>query len=295
MTTIDHTGLDSEQVEAFSERLFEAALNGIELLDVVLGLRLGLYNVLAGRRAMTSTEVAEAAGIAERYCREWLEQQAAAGIVDVDDAGADAAARRYTLAPAKAHVLLEKDSEACLAPFAEAVAVAAHWLDQLQAAYRTGAGIPYSDFGVHDLQAAMSRPVFRNHLVQNWLPALPDVHAKLTAGTARIAEIGCGEGVAAVDIARAFPGVRVDASDPDEASIAAARRLAHAEGVADRIRFEVRGAAQITTTDRYDLVYCVEMLHDVSDPVGVLAAMRDLRADDGVVLVVDERDRKSVV
>lgn len=289
MTTIDRPTPDAEQVEAFSERLFGAVLDGVELLDIVLGMRLGLYRVLAQRASTTSGELARAAGIAERYAREWLEQQAAAAILDVDDPAADPGSRRYTLSPAKAHVLLERDSDAYMAPFVEVIIVAARWVDQLESAYRTGAGIPYADFGIHDLQAAMSRPSFKNHLVQSWLPALPDVHAKLAAGTARVAEIGCGEGVAAVEIAKAFPGAGIDGFDPDDASIAAARRIAAEEGVADRVRFEVSDAAGTTAAGPYDLVYCVEMLHDVSDPVGVLAAMRRLRGEDGAVLVVDER------
>lgn len=289
MTTIDPVAADTEQVEAFSERLFDAALTGLELLDIVLGLRLRLYHTLAEHPRCTGAELADRAGIGERYAREWLEQQASAGILEVEDASVEAASRRYTLPPAKAHVLLERDSEAYMAPFIEAIAVGAGWLDQLESAYRAGTGIPYGDFGIHDLQAAMSGPVLKNHLVQNWLPALPDVHAKLAAGTARVAEIGCGEGVAAVEVAKAFPAVRIDGYDPDDASIAASRRLASAEGVADRVRFEVTDAAGIAADGRYDLVYCVEMLHDVSDPVGVLAAMRALRGDDGAVLVVDER------
>lgn len=289
MTTTDRQETESTQVEGFAERLFDASLQAMELIDIVLGLRLGLYPVLAANPAVTSGEFARAAGIGERYAREWLEQQAVSGILDVDDPDAEAMARRYTLPPARAHVLLERDSEAYLAPFVEAIAIVPQWLDRLESAYRTGAGIPYEDFAVHDIQAAMTRPIFKNQLVQTWLPALPDVHAKLSAGTARIAEIGCGEGVAAVEIAKAFPGVRVDGFDPDPASIDAARQTAAEEGVADRVRFEVRTAEEIENPERYDLVYCVEMLHDVSDPVGVLRAMRGLRGDDGTVLVVDER------
>ncbi|MGH8777254.1 MAG: SAM-dependent methyltransferase [Jiangellaceae bacterium] len=102
-------------------------------------------------------------------------------------------------------------------------------------------------------------------------------------------EIGCGEGVAAVQIARAFPGVTVDGYDLDEKSIAAARTEADAVGVADRVRFEVCDAAADAVDGDYDLVFCVEMLHDVSDPVGVLGTMRRLRAPGGAVLVIDER------
>jgi SAM-dependent methyltransferase len=279
---------DPDEVERFAVRMFRDGLSAMELIDCALGLRLGLYESLMAGPA-TPADLAAHAGIGRRYAREWLEQQAAAGILDVEDVDAGDEERRYRLSPARAHVLLERDSEAYMGALTESVVVAATWLPMLEPAYRAGSGIPYAAYGVHDRQAAFSRPQFVNQLVQSWLPALPDVRARLTAGTARLAEIGCGEGIAAVTIGRAFPGVVVHGYDLDDASIAAARRNADEAGVADRVRFEVADAASRTAAEPYDLVYCIEMLHDANDPVGVLSAMRRLRADGGAVLVVDER------
>jgi SAM-dependent methyltransferase len=283
---------ESAHVERVAGMLFEAGLATVELVNVALGLRLGLYAALSEGPA-TSGDLAARGGIGERYAREWLEQQAAAGMLAVDSVGADAAERRYSLPAPHRHVLLEKDSDACMGPLVESAVMAATWLPLLEPAYRTGAGVSYAEFGVHDVQAAFSRPVFANHLVQTWLPALPDVHAKLVAGVARVIDIGCGEGLAAVTIARSFPGVHVDGIDLDDSSIAAARRHAVEQGVRDRVRFEVADAATdvsaVAAPGSYDLVVCFEMLHDVSDPVAVLAAMRRLRAPEGAVLVVDER------
>ena len=288
-TTTPVTDDLADDIEGFAGRLFEAALGGMEVLNVVLGARLGLYRSLAEAHPTTPAELAARAGIDARYAREWLEQQAAAGVLNVEILGVDDEARRYSLPPARAHVLLEEDSEAYMVALAEAVAVAATWLPLVERAFRSGGGIPYGAYGVHDVQAAFTRPVFKNHLVQSWLPALPDIHVKLVAGTARVAEVGCGEGLAAIVIAEAFPGVTVEGFDLDDASIAAARRHAGAAGLADRVRFEVGDAATLTADDTYDLVFCVEMLHDTSDPVGVLAGMRALCARGGAVLVVDER------
>ena len=133
-------------------------------------------------------------------------------------------------------------------------------------------------------------PVFVNHLTQNWLPALPDLQAKLEAGEpVRIAEVGCGEGLAAITIARTHPNAEIDGFDLDEASIAIATEQAAAAGLSDRVRFAVRDAADPTITGTYDLVLAIEMLHDVPDPVGILRTMRRLAGDHGAVLVVDER------
>ena len=233
--TITITEHDAAQVEALSGRLFIAGLEALELLNVELGLRLGLYAVLAEQGPCTTGELAAAAGIAERYAREWLEQQAVTGIVDVDDVTADAAARRYGLPAGHAHVLLDPDSPANTTALAAFVAEAGRMVPAVVEAFRTGGGVPYADYAIHDLQAAFTRPVFVNNLLQEWLPALPDIHARLVVGDVlRIAEIGCGEGIAIITIARAFPNVIAHGFDLDEASIAAARKNAAEAGVGDR-------------------------------------------------------------
>jgi 2-polyprenyl-3-methyl-5-hydroxy-6-metoxy-1,4-benzoquinol methylase len=160
--------------------------------------------------------------------------------------------------------------------------------------FRTGAGAAFGLFDLHDLQAAFTRPVFVNHLTQHWLPALPDVQSRLAAGDPlRIAEVGCGEGLAAITIARTYANAAIDGYDLDEASIASARKAAADAGVSDRARFEVRDAADPTIEGDYDLVMAIEMLHDVPDPVGILRTMKTLAGDAGAVLVVDERTEDS--
>ena len=201
-----------------------------------------------------------------------------------------ASERRFTLPNAHAHVLIDDDSEACMKPCAAVVPWVGKALDIMVDEFRSGTGAAFGGFDLHDLQAAFTRPVFLNHLTQSWLPALPEIHAMLEAGErVRIAEVGCGEGLAGITIAKAYPGAEVDGYDLDDASIAVARRDAEAEGVADRVRFEVRDAADPAIIGDYDLVMAIEMLHDVPDPVGILRTMKKLAGERGVVLVVDER------
>lgn len=288
-TTAPPTDSVAAEIEAFAGRLFQDSLAALEVLTVHIGNRLGLYRILAERGPSTTAELGDAAGIAERYAREWLEQQAAAGLVAVDDTEAAPEVRRFHLPAGHAHVLLEEDSDAYMVPLADGAAAAYGWVPMLLDAFRAGTGIAYPAFALDGIQAAFSRPSFRNHLVQTWLPALPEVHARLVDGTARICEIGCGQGVAALTIAEAFPGVRIDAYDSDDASIAAARQRAADAGVTDRVRFEVCDATELAPRGDYDLVWCAEVIHDAADPVGILAAMRGLRAPTGTVLVVDER------
>jgi 2-polyprenyl-3-methyl-5-hydroxy-6-metoxy-1,4-benzoquinol methylase len=290
MTSITLTDDDGAKVEEFAGNLFMACLATMELANVELGVRLGLYEALAGAGAITAEELAQAAGIAPRYAREWLEQQAVAGVLDVDDVSRAAEERRFTLPNAHAHVLLDDDSEACMKPCAAVVPWVGKALDIMVEEFRRGTGAAFGLFDLHDVQAAFTRPVFANHLVQNWLPALGEVQAKLDAGTpVRIAEVGCGEGLAAITIARAYPNAEVDGYDLDDASIAVARKAAADAGVADRARFEVRDAADPSIAGAYDLVMAIEMLHDMPDPVGILRTMKKLAGADGTVLVVDER------
>ncbi|MEA3018943.1 MAG: hypothetical protein QOI47_467 [Actinomycetota bacterium] len=289
MPTIELTPEDEAEVEELAGNLFMACLATMELANVELGVRLGLYEALVGVGPTTARDLARSAGIAERYAQEWLEQQAVAGVVQVDDTSRPAGERRFTLSNAHAHVLLDDDSEACMKACAAVVPWVGRAIDIMVDEFRSGTGAAFGRFDLHDVQAAFTRPVFANHLTQTWLPALPDVQAKLASGKVRIAEIGCGQGLASITIARAYPNAAIDGFDLDDASITAARQAAVDAGVADRARFEVRDAADPAIAGDYDLVMAVEMLHDVPDPVGILRTMRKLAGDEGAVLVVDER------
>ena len=294
MSTITLTEEDESSVEEFSAGLFGACLATMELANVELGIRLGLYDALAGAGPLTAGALAERTQIAERYAREWLEQQAVAGVVVVDDVTKHPDERRFELPNVHAHVLLDDDSEACMKACAAVVPWVAKAIDIMVEEFRKGEGVAFGHFDLHDVQAAFTRPVFVNHLTQSWLPALTEIQRKLTAGEpVRIAEIGCGEGLAAITIARAYPTAHVDGYDLDEASIAAASRAATRANVADRVHFELRDAADPEIRGDYDLVMAIEMLHDVPDPVGILRTMRNLAGTHGTVLIVDERTEES--
>jgi hypothetical protein len=172
MTPIELTADDEARVEELAGNLFLACLATVELANVELGVRLGLYEALAGAGAMTPGALAAKAGIAERYAQEWLEQQAVAGIVDVEDTAKPALERRFILSNAHAHVLLDDDSEACMKPCAAVVPWVGKAIDIMVEEFRRGDGAAFGLFDLHDIQAAFTRPVFANHLTQNWLPAL---------------------------------------------------------------------------------------------------------------------------
>jgi 2-polyprenyl-3-methyl-5-hydroxy-6-metoxy-1,4-benzoquinol methylase len=272
---------------ALEERVFGAATGALELFGIYLGDRLGLYDTLRGGDAYTADELAAACGIHPRYAREWLEQQAVAGVLVVDDAGKSAEARRYALPAEHVGIVADATDGSYLAPFARMVVGIANALDEVVAAYRTGDGVPFARYGadLRDGQGSINRPAFSTALVDSWVPAMSGAAAKLKAG-GRAADIGCGQGWAAIAIASAFPGAEVWGLDNDPASIEDAR--ANAEAAGERVRFECADASALADHGPFDLVMLLEVLHDLARPVEVLEAARNALAHDGAILVADE-------
>ena len=282
----------SQQRGELAERLLRSAGGVFEIFTVYIGHRLGLYAALARMDDATPAELATSTGLQERYVREWLEQQAVIGILRVDDPSAPPSERRFWLPAGHAEVLAEPDSLDYLAPLAQLAVGATRPIHAVLEAFRFGGGVPYADYGadVRDGQAGMNRAMFLELLGSEWLPSIPDVHQRLSsARSARVADLGCGAGWSSIAMARAYPRILVDGFDLDEASVAQARANAWNAGLAGRVAFHVRDAAEATHRGGYDLVTAFECLHDMADPVGVLRTMRSLLNEHGVVLVVDER------
>ena len=284
----------TERTDELAERLFGSMLGSMEVLTVYLGDRLGLYRALTDGPA-TPEDLAARAGIHPRYAREWLEQQAAAGIVDVDgEMSVDGSTRRYELPTEHAEVLIDQDSLSHVTPFARMIVAAAQQLPALMQAYREGGGVSWSQFGpdMREGQEYGNRPAFLRLLAADWFPAMPDIHDRLTAGPSRVADIGCGGGWSTLAIAKAYPQATVEGYDIDEPSIERARGHAHALGMADRVRFHTRDLEELDPGS-YDLVTAFECIHDMPHPVEVLASMHRLAGEDGIVLVMDERVAES--
>jgi len=273
-------------------RLFEASLGMFDLLAVYLGERLGLYRALHDGGLATAPELAARAGIDARYAREWLEQQAASGMLDVDDAGAAPDDRRFSLPDAFADPLLDPDSPYSISPLARAVVACSGVMPQLLRAYRTGRGVEWADYGPDMIegQGDFNRPWLRGSFGSEILPAIPDVHARLTATPpARVADVACGVGWAGIAIANAYPGVMVDGFDLDPSSIELARKNADAAGVSDRVHFDVRDAGDPAAIGQYDVAVVIEAIHDMARPVEALAAIRRMLRPGAVALIADEK------
>jgi SAM-dependent methyltransferase len=285
----DQTATAEPTADQLAERLITDSIAAMETMNVSLGVSLGLYQALADGPS-DARQLAERSGIHPRYAREWLEQQAVAGILQAEDGHADLYSRSFTLPEPHREVLVDGDSAAYLGTLPGFVASIAGVLPDVAAAFRTGGGVAYEAYGEltrHGI-AGMNRPMYRSQLA-GWLAALPDVRQRLAAGQAHVLDLGCGTGASTVALATMFPQVRVHGVDLDAASVAEAREHAAAAGLADRVTFAQADAASVTGADRYQLVCVFEALHDMADPIAALRAAHGLLAPGGVVLVGDER------
>jgi len=296
MTVTDSPIDAAAQRDALGERIFEQLLVSTELLTVDLGLRTGLYHALSELGTANPAELAGAAGVHPRYAREWLEQQAVAGYVQVATHSDDDAERRYLLPPGHAEALLDPDSPGYVGAASPNLVGLAGVIREVSAAYRAGTGVPYSDYG-EDIRhgiGGFNRPMFVNDLAATWMAAVPDLHAKLVAAPApRILDVGSGTGWSTIALARAYPRATVVGLDMDEASVTEARQAAHQAGVSDRVEFVRADAADTGLDGTFDLITIFEALHDMAHPVVVLEHLRSLLADGASIIVGDERVAES--
>jgi 2-polyprenyl-3-methyl-5-hydroxy-6-metoxy-1,4-benzoquinol methylase len=282
--------------EEIAGRLYEAMLGGFDLFAVYLGDRLGFYRSLAADGPATSAQLAERTGAAERYVREWLEQQVVTGFLTVDDHAQPPTERIFTLPPGYEAVFVDPESFIGMAQGAQIFAGAVAPLPRLLEAFRTGDGVPYDAYG-YDLaagQARFNRPMLLHQLAQEYIPAMPDIHARLqTDPPAKVADIGMGMAWSSIGLARGYPTITIDGYDLDAYSVEQANANVAAEGLSDRVVCHCRDAGDPELAGQYDFALAVECVHDMAKPVAVLSAMRRLVGPGGTVLIVDERADES--
>lgn len=272
------------------EKFFGSILAAAEVSAAYLGDRLGWYEALAHHGPCTAEELARATASDDRYAQEWLEHQTVAGYLKVIDASAPPEQRRFELPAAHAEVLTDRESLSYIMPLARLVAGLGKSLDELTNAYRTGTGVPWSHHGPdgRESQGDANRPMFLHQLGPEYLASIPEVADALSAG-ARVAEVGAGMGWAAIGIASTWPQVTVDTFDLDEPSVLAARANIAEAGLADRVTAHHADASAGAVASDYELVLALECIHDLPDPVSVLATMREMAGAEGTVIVMDER------
>jgi SAM-dependent methyltransferase len=276
-----------------AEEVFTGLRSALEIFAIDVGVRCGLYKALASHGPMTPRDLSKTAGVHARYAREWLEQQAVAGILTVSGpAAANGYERRFELPAEHRRVLLDRDDPLYLGTGPQFIVSIAEALPELLDAFRTGAGVPYERYGrgTREGIAGLNRPMYQPETVRSWVAAMPDVHRRLTGGPdALLLDLGCGLGWSTIALARAFPSARLTGIDLDAASVEQARRNAGEAGLGNRVAFARTDASGVHLDGSVDLVTVFEALHDMADPVGALTSVRRLLAPSGVVLVADEK------
>ncbi len=274
--------LDETKLNQFVGRMLGDMGAALGAALVLVGDRLGLYKAMAEAGPVTPAQLAKSTGTSERYVREWLAAQAAAGYVDYDKK-----TQQFSLSPEQAAVFADEQGPAFLAGFYDVVAAAVRDEPKITEAFRTGKGV-----GWHEHHGCLFRGTerffrtgYNRHLVKEWLPALENVVPKLERG-ARVADVGCGHGASTILMAQAFPKSHFHGFDYHLPSIERARSSAQAAGVADRCTFEVAAAKEYPGRD-YDLVACFDCLHDMGDPVGAARHVRESLAADGTWMLVE--------
>lgn len=275
------TAIDESKLEEFMGQVVGYMTGSAACFGMLLGDELGLYRALSGAGPTAADELAAKTGCNPRLVREWLDGQAAAGLVDFDPA-----ADRYELGVEAGMALADDESPAFVARAMNAFASLFMDMDKVKRAYQADGAMSWGDHHPCLFRGTewFFRTGYRAHLPAEWIPALDGVEDKLHAG-AKVADVGCGHGASVVVMAQAYPEARIWGFDYHKPSIETARDRAKEAGIDDRTTFEVADAKSYDGA--FDLVCFFDCLHDMGDPVGIARHAREHLAPDGTVLLVE--------
>ena len=271
---------NQQKAEQFSQSLVDVFNKSAIALALSLGHRCGLFEALAKLPASTSQQIADAAGLNERYVREWLGTMVTGRVVNYFPD-----TKTYQL-PEEHAAFLTDEGEYNFASGMQFVPILAQVEDKLVECVRNGGGVPYSEYPrFHEVMASESSQTVVAALEPFILPLVPGLAEKLENGI-EVLDVGCGSGQAMIELAKRFPNSRFAGYDFSEEGIARANAKAAEAGVSN-VRFEVRDAAAIGETEAYDLITSFDAIHDQANPAGMLSSINQALRPDGVYLVQD--------
>jgi 2-polyprenyl-3-methyl-5-hydroxy-6-metoxy-1,4-benzoquinol methylase len=273
------TTATQDEVQEFAGRIVADLAATMTTIFCALGDKLGLFTALADGGAATAEELAQRAGVDQRYAAEWLRGLTAAGYLTHDRASG-----RFELPVAHATLLADEGNVLFLGGGYQELAGMLPALGRIEAAFREGGGVPQAayDGDAYDGMARFSRAWFDHRLIGEWLPLAPELLRPLHAGV-RWADVGCGAGRAVLRLAEAFPASTFVGYDAFPAQVERARRAAAAAGVAERVTFEVADGTR-GLPERFDVISTFDVVHDAVDPGGLVSGIRRSLAEDGSYL-----------
>jgi SAM-dependent methyltransferase len=274
--------IDEAKQEEFMRKVLGDLSGTMATVMGIIGDRLGLFKDLAANGPATSDDLAARADVNERYAREWLSGMASAGYLEYDPPS-----RRFTLPPEHAPAFAHEGGPKFLGGWYQARLATLGQLNQLIQVFQQGGGLPQSayDDNMWDGMARFTDGWFENLLLQVWIPAMPEVRAKLEHG-ALVADVGCGRGKALIKMAQAFPNSRYVGFDSFGPTIAKATANAEAAGVAERVSFRQQDVS-LGLEGQYDIVCTFDVVHDAVDPRALLRGIRRSLKDDGSYILMD--------
>ena len=281
MARDDTRPIDPDALRETARQVFDALGGAMTSAMIYLGDQLGLYRELAGGVAVTSGELADRTGLHERWLREWLYQQGAAGLLE------HRGDERFALSAEAEAVLADEAHPAFGAGFFSHLPQTLRVAERLPESFRSGVGLPYDAFG-EEGAVGIERgfaPWFRTMLIPAALPRIDGLIARLADGI-EVADVGCGSGVAVLELARSFPHSRFRGYDISQYALARAEANRIAAGL-DNARFHDAAADPLPGDGRFGFVTSFDCLHDMTDPASVVRAIRAAIDDDGIWLIAD--------
>ncbi|MBX3362178.1 MAG: class I SAM-dependent methyltransferase [Phycisphaeraceae bacterium] len=289
---MQHAGANGAMsTDEFGARFLGWLNGGAVMLMISVGHRTGLLDAMGrlGGKPATSAEIASAAGLSERYVREWLGAMVTGGVVlhKREDG-------TYVLPAAHAALLTRASSPNNLAGTAQWLAVLGSVEGLVVEAFRHGKGIPYEAYGerFHDVMAEESNQTTIGGLDEHILPLVPGLVERLERG-ARVVDVGCGKGLAMVHLASRFPRSEFVGVDLSRVAIEAGMREARARGLGN-VRLAAGDVTSFGESSEFDLVTAFDAIHDQSRPAEVLANIRRILRPGGTFLMQDISARSAV-
>ena len=279
-----HTDFDAGKADAFASRLLTALNDGAFCLMASVGHRTGLFDAMRDQPPRTSQEIADAAGLNERYVREWLGAMVTAGTVDVDPATV-----RFSLPPEHAAFLTRAAAADNIAVFAQYIAVLGAVEEDIVACFKKGGGVPYERFPrFHDVMAEDSGQSVLSSLERHILPLVPGLRDSLAGGIGML-DVGCGRGRVLIRLAELFPASRFVGMDLSVEATGTARQEAAARGVrnVEFIAADLSDFHQTAPPESFEFITTFDAVHDQAAPLNVLKGIHRALKQGGVYLMQD--------
>jgi 2-polyprenyl-3-methyl-5-hydroxy-6-metoxy-1,4-benzoquinol methylase len=277
--------MDKDKAKAFADKVFVDMAGAMTAGMGYVGVKTGLFRVMAGKGPMRAEDVARDAKLVPRYVEEWLKGMTAAGYLDYASA-----TQTYSLPDEHAFLLASDDTDHFMGGLFTMVPVLMRVAPDVATAFARGGGVAFEKFGADGVNGLdlMNRGQYEQRLTSYWLKALPDVKARLEAG-GRALDVGCGAGRVSVALAKAFPKATVVGLDPDRESIRQAEATATEAGLSGRVSFVAANTGSVDRGEGFDLITACDCIHDFAAPQLTLKQIRTLLKPDGTLFIVEPR------